>query len=294
MQLSKGIEMWLYDSYNEIDLKIHKALIKAKQSIMNSTNLDLKTIMTKNAAGQKSIRADLVSEKIFLETLVREDLSGILYSEESGIKEFGNLGSDNDIMLLLDPLDGSQNYQKGLPFGCISVAYGNNVDNPTIGDLKKASVLNLYADEIYFVTKDHGAYFNNHKLNKQNGSSLENTLDFSSIQISYYSYENKNSEHNRSFTKQYSLRSLGSAAWELAMVSNERNDAYTDIRGVIKAHDFAAGIIILQEVGGYIEFLELNGFSSYNQIPINDFRSGYSLIASKNKKLLNNIMKELR
>ncbi|MHA2251939.1 MAG: inositol monophosphatase family protein, partial [Candidatus Kariarchaeaceae archaeon] len=118
--------MWLYENFDDIDLKINKALFRSKKSIMTANRSELLEKLNVNAAGQIAIKADVIAEREFLNTLVDQDLSGVLYSEESGVKKFGNPEEhpDTSIILLLDPLDGSQNFVKGLPFGCISVAYG--------------------------------------------------------------------------------------------------------------------------------------------------------------------------
>lgn len=287
------LQLWLYDSIDSIDLKVNKALLKAKQSIMKNNRTNLLNKAKINAAGQEAIVADLLAESEFLKSLEGQNLNGVLYSEESGVQRFGSpeLKTDTSIILLLDPLDGSQNYLKGLPFGCISVAYGKYIDNPHLGNLTKASILNLYADEIFFAEKGAGAYFNREKISNELS---QKQVRQNSIQISYYAYGSKAARYYFDFQEIYHLRSLGSAAWELACVANDRIDAFADIRGVLKAHDFAAAKIILEEVGGKFTFLEINGYETPNDIPINDFTTGYSIIASKNMKLLNKMVEDFK
>ena len=211
--------MWLHESIDEVDLKVNKAIIKAKRSITKSSHQDLTVKSYINAAGQEAIAADLLSEKIFLKTLVDEGFSGTLYSEESGIKYFGDPeeGDPASIILLLDPLDGSQNYVKSIPIGCISVAYGKYKQSPHLNDLTHAAVMNLYNNELYFSSKGNGAFMNAVKLPNYNDLKLPPFRD-RDIHISYYAYGANASRYSFDFQDIYTLRSLGSAAWELAMV----------------------------------------------------------------------------
>ncbi|MCE7737691.1 MAG: hypothetical protein GPJ54_22560 [Candidatus Heimdallarchaeota archaeon] len=285
--------MWLFETFDEIDLKIHKAMIRAKREITNTNNNDMRHKVTKNAAGQISIKADLISEKAFLKTLESQSLNGVLYSEESGTIKFGDPKEDDEdsLNIMLDPLDGSQNYVKGLPIGCISVGYGKYQTEPKLIDLDRALVLNLYKDNLLFGKRGEGSYHNGNKLTNT-GTSKKNSV--SPLIISYYYYSKllKN-QHNKLNTK-YSTRSLGSSAWELALVALQQSDAYIDIRGVVKAHDFCAARIILEELGGKFNFLNYGKYGSIENIPLNDFSSGYFILASLDTQLVDKLTEEVK
>lgn len=281
--------MWLSDAVTEQDYKVHKAVIRAKRAISTYSKDDLRKKGDMNAAGQVSIQADLVAESVFLKTLESEKLSGILYSEESGTKVFGKdpYNPDESLMLLLDPLDGSQNYIKGLPFGCVSVAYGAYTSNKRLDDLDTAIIANLYDDDIYFATKGGGSFLNNDELDLQehnNGKAHQPPY-----QLSYYAYGKKGSNFYMSEQQNYAFRSLGSAAWELAMVSDVRNDAYVDLRNVLKAHDFAAARILIEEANGHFKFL---GMKDDDPIILGDFKTGFSVLATNNEYLMNKLLKD--
>jgi len=286
--------MWLYESITEVDLKINKALHKAKRSIMKynapRSNQQVDNVMI-NAAGQHAIAADLHSEEIFLKTLIGEGISGTMYSEESGVKHFGDPSVDDplSIVCLLDPLDGSANYLKGIPFGCISIAYGAYLPDPVLKDLTTASVMSLYTDEEYFADRGYGSYKNGRLL--QPAKSSQDYKD-QMMQLSYYAYDSKSSSYYLDFHDNYSLRSLGSAAWELALVAENRNDAFVDLRGVLKTHDFAGARLILEEIGGSLRFLNIDQEES-NYLPLDNFRAGYSVVGALDPHLLDYLLEEL-
>lgn len=283
--------MWLFDTFTEVDLKIHKAMIRAKREIMDTNNNDMRHKSTKNAAGQISIKADLISESVFLQTLKNESLNGVLYSEESGTLKFGNPkeGDKNSVSIILDPLDGSQNYVKGLPIGCISVGYGDYLPDPRLTDLNKALVMNLYGDDLLSCKRGEGSYYN--------GNKIENTEKKKSVKphiISYYYYSRLLENQENTVNAKYSTRSLGSSAWELAQVVLGQNDAYIDIRGVLKVHDFCGVRLILEESGGKFIFLTYGKYGSADNIPLDDFTSGYNVLAGIDNKLIEKLTKEVK
>ncbi|MHA2170657.1 MAG: inositol monophosphatase family protein [Candidatus Kariarchaeaceae archaeon] len=271
---------------------MNKALHKARSEIMFSPREKLLKEANQNAAGQQAIVADVVAEREFLQTLINQNLHGVLYSEESGVKLFGNPteNDDNSIILMLDPLDGSQNFLKGITFGCISVAYGAYVDDPRLSNLDRAAILNLYADDLFTAKKGSGAYFNGQKITRKFQSRNPKPRG----QISYYTYGLEPLDKLEDLMAKYSLRSLGSAAWELALITIDRNDAFVDVRGVLKAHDYAAARIVLEEVGGVFKFLPTNGPTTPDEIPLTNFKAGYSIIASKDRTLVHTLVQNFQ
>jgi len=284
--------MWLYESVTEVDLKINKAIHKAKHSIMQHQTPDLRENANINAAGQQAIGADVLAESTFLKALENEGIAGTMYSEESGVKQFGKPEQDdpNSIVCILDPLDGSANYLKGIPFGCISLSYGPYQKDPLLRDMQTSSVVSLYSDEEFYAHKGDGAYKNGMKLKSFDELHLP-SFDERTIQLSYYAYGSKASQYYYEFEDKYSLRSLGSAAWELALVAENRNDAFVDIRGVLKTHDFAGAKLILEELGGELKFLELTE-KEVLDIPLDNFTDGYSVIGSLDHELLEYLINE--
>ena len=130
---------------------------------------------------------------------------------------------------------------------------------------------------------------NGDELNLQEYDRKEHIPPF---QISYYAYGKKGSEFYMNEQDHYAFRSMGSAAWELAMVSDVRNDAYVDLRNVLKAHDLAAAKIIIEESMGYFKFLRHDKFKDENSITLGDFKSGFSVLATNNEFLMDKLLKD--
>ena len=268
-----------------IDEAILKASLRVKEVIMNPViNAKLREdegII--NAAGQKAIHADIIAEKVFIKIISELGVSGVLYSEESGKIEFGDPNSEKQVVILLDPLDGSKNFKNGFPVGCISVAYGEYHPNPKLADLTRARIINLYADEEYHAVKGLGAWFNGEPISENSaGSSIPN--------LRYYSYAEDEKKMLKDFDGAIATKSLGSVAWELAMVASNTRDIFVDTRGKIKAHDFAASKLVIEEAGGIFDSF---GDSNPNDIILGDFKTGYKVVASRDPVVYHKLSGEM-
>ncbi|WP_181881770.1 inositol monophosphatase family protein [Helicobacter sp. MIT 14-3879] len=81
---------------------------------LNNTNKDLYIKHTLGAGGDISIGADLISEQIFIESLSE---FGNIDSEESGF-----IDNNRQHTIIIDPLDGSDNFLSNIPYYGASIA----------------------------------------------------------------------------------------------------------------------------------------------------------------------------
>jgi myo-inositol-1(or 4)-monophosphatase len=61
-------------------------------------------------------RVDLAAEEAIIETMLENDVSFTLVSEESGTKQFG--ATPRECYVTIDPIDGPTNLVHGLPVYC--------------------------------------------------------------------------------------------------------------------------------------------------------------------------------
>lgn len=269
---------------DEVDRIIHKAM-QATKNVLTNPDTYLRSLMhQRNAAGQTPIRADYLAEQQFIATLKAEGLNAQIYSEESGVVTIGDPDDADAIMMLLDPLDGSKNFRKGIDVGCISVAYGDNKKTPRLSDLSRGAVLNLYTNEEYFAVRDTGAWYNEHPI-------FVYPRDCGDYEyLHYYTYTDEIKKYMKGFSGQFITQSLGSVAWELAMVANHQIHTLADVRGRIKAHDFAAAKIIVEAAGAEVCLLG----RKEEQIPLDEFDKGYQLIASHDSEACDSLVYDLQ
>ncbi|MFX1601209.1 MAG: inositol monophosphatase family protein, partial [Promethearchaeota archaeon] len=117
----------------------------------------------KGAGGDITMEIDLVAENVIIDTLKKSNVNLLLISEELGEIYIGEeeKARENQNTLIVDPLDGSNNAVRGVPYCSVSIAYAVG---KSMNDINKAVVLNLNTKDVYWAEKGKGAYFNNKKI----------------------------------------------------------------------------------------------------------------------------------
>lgn len=208
----------------------------------------------KGAGGDISMRIDLIAEKVIINTLENENVSILLISEEIGEKYIGDKRKaiESQNILIVDPVDGSNNAVRGIPYCSVSIAYAKGKN---IGDIKKAVVLDLVSKDIYWTIKGEGAYLNANKIHVSD-------LDLSDKSFFELNLPKKNAFKNVERLKPiiqqfHRIRILGSSALTLCQVASGSMEAFINLRESNRLVDVAAGYLILKEAGG--KFFSIKG-----------------------------------
>ena len=217
----------------------------------------------RGAGGDISMQIDLIAENIVINTLENEKANLLLISEELGEKYIGNkekaIKSQN--VLIIDPVDGSNNAVRGIPYCSISIAYAIG---KSIRDIKKAVVLDLVSKDIYWAVKGEGAYLNDKKIQVSN-------LDLSDNCFFELNLPKKNAftsiERLKPIIERfYRIRILGSSALTLCQVAKGSMEAFINLRESNRLVDVAAGLLILKEANG--QFFSLDGIEIDQKLSI--------------------------
>ena len=217
----------------------------------------------RGAGGDISMHIDLLAEQIVINTLESEKVDILLISEEIGEKYIGNrdkaINSQN--VLIIDPVDGSNNAVRGIPYCSVSIAYAIG---KSIKDIKKAVVLDLVSKDIYWAIKGEGAYLNDKKIRVSN-------LDLSDNCFFELNLPKKNSlthiERLKPIIERfYRIRVLGSSALTLCHVAKGSMEAFLNLRESNRLVDVAAGLLILKEANG--RFFSLDGIEIDQKLSI--------------------------
>ena len=187
------------------------------------------------------ILADLQSEKIILGKLKKETNFDIL-SEEKGLL----LGSSSrGLCWIVDPLDGTVNFLRGIPISCVSIGLWDD-NRPLLG-----VVYDFNKDELFTGIVGVSAWLNHKKIKVSTIPKKEKAVlctgfpaatDFSTKNLGQFV------KKVQDFKK---VRLLGSAALSLAYVASGRADAY--IEDGIKHWDIAAGVALVKSAGGMVQ-----------------------------------------
>jgi myo-inositol-1(or 4)-monophosphatase len=221
-------------------------------------------------------KIDAIAEDTVINYIKDNKLEVTLISEEVGELQFG---SAPKYVIVLDPIDGTTNAIKNLPFFSTSIAVAKG---KTIGELVFGYVRNYLANEVFYVDQ-RGAFYNGRKCVSSQSKLLANAL------VSVYSYSYVNASLIQKILKKLrKMRLFGAISLELTYVGSNKLDALVDLRGHLKITDIAAGILFLKKAGGV--YTDAYGNPLTEKLDIN---AGYSLIAAGNENLHQRILKTL-
>ena len=194
----------------------------------------------------------------FLRQYLEKNSPYKVYSEES-------LGTFNDIFhstcWVVDPLDGSLNFLRDIPFYTISVSLWKE-GTPVLGVIWDPSREELYTADI-----NTGAKLNGQPI-KVSDKNMNEAILATGIP-SHAKMEEAINLFSSNAKKYKKLRWLGSASLSLAYVASGRVDAYQE-HG-IKIWDVGAGLALVKAAGGKFDFTinedqSLNVFASNGRI----------------------------
>ncbi len=182
--------------------------------------------------------ADKAAEKYILKKISTDFPNCSIISEESG--EF--VGRE-ELVWLIDPLDGTSNYAHNFPWFSVSIGLWSH-GKPLMG-----VVYHPVLDELFYAEKGKGAYLNGKRIRVSETKKLSEALLTTGF---YYSRGATLAQEMKLFWKMNELalgvRRPGSAALDLAYVACGRFDAFWE-RG-LSVWDVAAGYLLVEEAGG--------------------------------------------
>ena len=189
--------------------------------------------------------ADKRTEKILIEELQKAHSEYGIITEETGIINKSNIKN----RWIIDPIDGTMNFLNGVPQFAISVAYEEE------NEIKCGVIFNPITNEMFCAEKGNGAYLNNSRIRVSNKKKLKDALLVTGGPKGDSKIKDKIFSEYINVSNQVSnIRKFGSAALDVAYVACGRFDGYWQRE--LNYWDIAAGIVILKEAGGFIDFFE--------------------------------------
>ena len=224
---------------------ITKACMKASKSLIRDfgeiENLQVST----KGPGDFVSSADKRTEKIIIEELHRAHPEYGIVTEESGLINKSNTKK----RWIIDPIDGTMNFLNGISQFAISIAYEESKE------IVCGVIFNPILNEMFIAEKGGGAFLNNSRIRVSKKKNFSDSLlvtggpkQSSKIKDQIFS-EYIDISNNVS-----NVRKLGSAALDMAYVACGRFDGYWQRE--LNLWDVAAGIVIVQEAGGFVNFFD--------------------------------------
>jgi myo-inositol-1(or 4)-monophosphatase len=197
------------------------------------------------AGGDPIKQIDLTAENAITNSLKHHKISFTLISEESGVKEYGKTPYKHYVTA--DPIDGTTNLMRGIPFYATSIAVSTK---PSLNTIHTALVADLLHDVTYTAQKGKGAYRNDQKIASSENVSIEEAVI--GMDLNTYKIQIIAPQLTSLIQKTKHIRHLGANALELCYVADGTTDAFIDIRGKLRTTDMAAAWLMVQEAGAKI------------------------------------------
>ncbi|EJN6827972.1 inositol monophosphatase [Vibrio cidicii] len=184
---------------------------------------------------------DKEAETIIIDTIKNSYPEHCIIAEENGTID----GKDKDVQWIIDPLDGTTNFVKGIPHFAVSIAVRIK------GKTEVACVYDPMQNELFTAQRGSGAQLNSARIRVKQPKDLQGAVIATGFPF-------KQKQHSESYFKIMSamfvevadFRRAGSAALDLCYVAAGRVDGYFELG--LKPWDIAAGELIAREAGAII------------------------------------------
>ncbi|MGH3072220.1 MAG: inositol monophosphatase family protein [Gaiellaceae bacterium] len=208
------------------------------------TRVEREPVVAAGLGGDDTTAIDAAAENAVVRRLERLELGFTLVSEELGEREFNGGGTTR---VVCDPIDGSLNAKRDIPFFSLSVAIA---EGETMDDVVFGYVYDFGWREEWTATRDGGAFLN--------GEPLGAVLPKDEIEILSFEATTTAEVAERAAAmvgSAYRLRIMGSLALSLCHLAAGRVDAVCSLKPA-RSVDIAAAQLLVRERGLAIELFE--------------------------------------
>ncbi len=235
----------------------------------------------RNAKGDDVKSFDIAANDAALAALRKLQLPGVVDSEESGRQKIGP-GTPRH-RFILDPVDGSDNWARGLPLSALSCAV-LPIDAPLDADRVEAALVGpLDQDTPLIAIKGFGAWRGNERLET---SKLRNITEaMISVELNHHS---PSPGLARLIAVARGVRCYGCASRALSLVAAGATDAHVDARGRLTVESYLAAACLVIEAGGWVVGLDGAPLAAPENLT-----DRVSLVAASSRELCDEIVKVL-
>lgn len=224
----------------QTDLELATEAAKAAGEILldywkRRESLEIKS----KSAGDFVSQADLAAESFLRKTLLENNSADSWLGEETGASQ----GSGR--RWIVDPLDGTTNFLRGIPHWAVSVAL--EVD----GLVRIGVVHDPIKNETFSAEEGKGSRINQEPIRVSGNSDFSSALFGTGIPFGTLPYIDDHAGQIAAIMPHCAgVRRLGAAALDLAYVAAGRFDGYWERN--LKLWDIAAGLVLVREAGATV------------------------------------------
>jgi myo-inositol-1(or 4)-monophosphatase len=195
--------------------------------------------------GDETTAVDAAAEAAVVEVLEGVSDGFTLLSEELGLRSFGDGG--DGLMVVCDPIDGSLNAKRGIPFFSLSLALASG---PRMEDVELGFVHDFGSGEEWVARRGGGAFLNDVPLD---GPGPKDRVEILSLEATRTDLVAEYSAGLVGFA--YRTRVMGSLALSLCHLAAGRVDAVVSLKPA-RSVDIAAAQLLVRERGFAVDLPE--------------------------------------
>jgi myo-inositol-1(or 4)-monophosphatase len=174
--------------------------------------------------------------------------------------------------LIVDPVDGSENFARGNEYSSVSVAALPGEETPHPDAVAHALVGRVFSGAVFEATRGGGATRDGRPIRPSDVRRLEDAV----VGIDFYCPAPAARERLEPLLRRVKdARRFGTAAGELAMVACGGLDAYVDVRDFLTPENYMAAVLIVREAGGVV-----SGRRGESLLSVASMVQGQSLVAA--------------
>ena len=212
------------------------------------TRADREPVVRVGLGGDDTTALDDAAERVVVERLKATGEPFTLVSEELGELRVGDGGST---WVVVDPIDGSLNAKRGIPFFALSIAVAQG---PTMGDVVFGYVHDFGSGEEWTARRGEGAWLDGAPLGGERPRDRLEILAFEATMTSYVA-----ERAARLVGVAHRLRIMGSLALSLCHLAAGRVDGVCSLKPA-RAVDIAAAQLLVRELGYAVDLFEARPF----------------------------------
>ncbi len=242
-------------------LRLHAEVRRTLASQLPGAGSDVESaqLLGKNRKGDRQRGFDLAADVAVRRLLEEEFGSGTILSEESEDYRFGETAPA--YRFIVDPVDGSDNWARGLPLSSIAVAM-LPADGPIALDRVVASLVGvLERDTPIVAIRGEGAHRGPERLQTSDTRRIADA--FVSCELNHFAPP---ARVGQLFSTARAVRCYGCASRAIALVACGAIDAHIDVRSRLTPESFLAAAAILREAGGCVLDAQGNGLGKFEDL----------------------------
>jgi myo-inositol-1(or 4)-monophosphatase len=208
------------------------------------TRVEREPVLRVGQGGDETTAIDQEAEDAVVERLTALDADFVLVSEELGVRSFGDGGPRT---VVVDPIDGSVNAKRGIPFFSFSLAVA---EGPTMGDVVFGYVYDFGTGEEWTAERGRGAYLDGVRLGAVRPKDTIEILSFEGTTTPAIA---ERASHAIGVAGR--LRVMGSLALSLCHLAAGRVDGVVSLKPA-RSVDIGAAQLLVRECALAIELFE--------------------------------------